>query len=40
VEFWKAVRGARADQRRELATQLRRYLWLPFGLVPAADKGS
>jgi hypothetical protein len=39
VELWKAVRGARAEQRRELAEQLRRYLWLPFDQVPVADKG-
>lgn len=38
VDLWKAVRGVRADQRRELAEQLRRFLWLPFGLVPLAQK--
>jgi hypothetical protein len=46
VDFWKAIRSTRAEHRHDVAEQLRRFLWLPFGEVhlaeetPPADKAS
>ena len=38
VDFWKAIHSARAERRHDVAEQLRRFLWLPFGEVRLADK--
>jgi hypothetical protein len=38
VGFWKAIRTTNAERRHDLAEQLRRFLWLPFGEVQLTDK--